>query len=134
MEDLYKKRDDKLRAVFNGVAADYEEYRLSYPEELFEERLKNILTDYSRYISETKVVESIQSLVETRSLRIVLLKTFDGLIAVRDNVNKPILYQNEKTRAVFYIISDNIGYIYIMKVSDFESSKKLLIEDEIEVL
>ena len=53
---------------------------------------------------------------------------------VRDNVNKPILYQNEKTRAVFYIISDNIGYIYIMKVSDFESSKKLLIEDEIEVL
>lgn len=107
---------------------------LKTPEELFEERLKNILTDYSRYISETKVVESIQSLVETRSLRIVLLKTFDGLIAVRDNVNKPILYQNEKTRAVFYIISDNIGYIYIMKVSDFESSKKLLIEDEIEVL
>ena len=37
MEDLYKKRDDKLRAVFNGVAADYEEYRLSYPEELFED-------------------------------------------------------------------------------------------------
>lgn len=107
---------------------------LKTPEELFEERLKNILTDYNRYISETKVVESIQSLVETRSLRIVLLKTFDGLIAVRDNVNKPILYQNEKTRAVFYIISDNIGYIYIMKVSDFESSKKLLIEDEIEVL
>ena len=59
---------------------------LKTPEELFEERLKNILTDYSRYISETKVVESIQSLVETRSLRIVLLKTLKKVILIQNIV------------------------------------------------
>lgn len=37
MEDFYKKRDNKLRIGFNSMAADYEEYRLSYPEELFED-------------------------------------------------------------------------------------------------
>lgn len=37
MENFYKMRDNKLRAGFNEMAADYEEYRLSYPEELFED-------------------------------------------------------------------------------------------------
>lgn len=33
--DYYKNRDDALRDRFNGVANQYEEFRLSYPDELF---------------------------------------------------------------------------------------------------
>ncbi len=35
--NLYKKRDESLRGKFGEVAEEYEEYRFSYPDELFED-------------------------------------------------------------------------------------------------
>lgn len=40
MKNYYKDRDDILRARFDGVAAQYEEYRLTYPEELFQDIMR----------------------------------------------------------------------------------------------
>ena len=40
MKDYYKNRDDTLRDRFNGVAPLYEEFRLSYPDELFRDILQ----------------------------------------------------------------------------------------------
>lgn len=44
MENYYKGRDDNLRTRFDGVADEYEEYRLSYPDKLFEDILSYIGT------------------------------------------------------------------------------------------
>ena len=40
MKNYYKDRDDTLRARFDGVATQYEEYRLSYPKELFQDIMR----------------------------------------------------------------------------------------------
>lgn len=40
IDNLYKKRDESLRTKFEEVAEKYEEYRFSYPDELFEDIIK----------------------------------------------------------------------------------------------
>ena len=64
-------------------------------------------------------------MLKTRSLRIEVVKSFNALMDIRDSLNKPILYHEEKLgeEAVFYIISENIGYIYVMNVEDFKKKK-----------
>ena len=63
--------------------------------------------------------------MKTRSLRIEVVKSFEGLIDIRDSLGKPILFHEERPgqEAVFYIIEDRIGYIYVMKASDFKKKK-----------
>lgn len=88
--------------------------------------LNKILRDNERYISETVITERVEDMLKTRSLRIEVVKSFNALMDIRDSLNKPILYHEEKLgeEAVFYIISDRIGYIYIMSVEDFKKRKK----------
>ena len=84
--------------------------------------LNKILRDNERYISETVITERVEDMLKTRSLRIEVVKSFNALMDIRDSLNKPILYHEEKLgeEAVFYIISENIGYIYVMNVEDFK--------------
>lgn len=87
--------------------------------------LNKILRDNERYISETVITERVEDMLKTRSLRIEVVKSFNALMDIRDSLNKPILYHEEKLgeEAVFYIISENIGYIYVMNVEDFKKKK-----------
>lgn len=87
--------------------------------------LNKILRDNERYISETVITERVEDMLKTRSLRIEVVKSFNALMDIRDSLNKPILYHEEKLgeEAVFYIISENIGYIYVMSVEDFKKKK-----------
>ncbi len=87
--------------------------------------LNKILRDNERYISETVITERVEDMLKTRSLRIEVVKSFNALMDIRDSLNKPILYHEEKLgeEAVFYIISEQIGYIYIMSVNDFKKKK-----------
>ena len=87
--------------------------------------LNKILRDNERYISETVITERVEDMLKTRSLRIEVVKSFEALMDIRDSLNKPILYHEEKLgeEAVFYIISERIGYIYIMSVEDFKRKK-----------
>lgn len=93
---------------------------------LYKVKLAKILKDYDRYVSETEVTEPIEDLLVTRSLRIEIIKSFESLMDIRDSLNKPILFHEEKPgeEAVFYIISEKIGYIYVMKAIDFKKYKK----------
>lgn len=88
--------------------------------------LNKILRDNERYISETVITERVEDMLKTRSLRIEVVKSFNALMDIRDSLNKPILYHEEKLgeEAVFYIISDRIGYIYVMSVEDFKKNKR----------
>ena len=41
---------------------------------------------------------------------------------IRDNLSKPILFHEERPgeEAIFYILADRVGYIYMMRVEDFK--------------
>lgn len=88
----------------------------------YKKKLEKILKDYERYISETVITERVEDMMKTRSLRIEVVKDFEGLIDIRDSLGKPILFHEERPgqEAVFYILSDRVGYIYVMKASDFK--------------
>ena len=88
----------------------------------YQKRLEKILKDYSRYITETAITERAEDLIKTKSLRIEIIKTFEGLMDIRDNLCKPILFHEERPgeEAIFYILADRVGYIYMMRVEDFK--------------
>ncbi len=94
---------------------------------LYKKKLDKILKDYERYISETVITERVEDMMKTRSLRIEVVKDFDGLIDIRDSLGKPILFHEERPgqEAVFYILSDRVGYIYVMRANDFKKKKTM---------
>ncbi len=96
------------------------------PEVKYARKLDKILKDYNRYISETIITERVEDMMVTRSLRIEVIKKFEDLLDIRDALNKPILYHEERPNqeAVFYILTDRIGYLYVMRVEDFRKTKK----------
>ncbi|MCX4365573.1 MAG: DUF5305 family protein [Bacilli bacterium] len=93
---------------------------------LYNKKLNKILKDYDKYISETVITERVEDMMRTRSLRIEVIKSFDDLIDVRDNLEKPILYHEERPgeEAVFYILAEKVGYIYVMRASEMRKGKK----------
>ncbi len=93
---------------------------------LYNIRLNRILKDYDRYISETKITERVEDLLNTRGLRIELLSSFESLMDVRDTIEKPILYHEEiiGEEAIFYLLDDKVGYVYIMRSGDMVRNKK----------
>ena len=94
---------------------------------LYKKKLDKILKDYERYISETVITERVEDMMKTRSLRIEVVKDFEGLIDIRDSLGKPILFHEERPgqEAVFYILSDRVGYIYVMRANDFKKKKTM---------
>lgn len=93
---------------------------------LYEIKLNKIKKEYDRYLSETVLTQKIEDLYKTKSLRIILIKNFEDLLDIRDNLKKPILFNEEipGVETIFYIISDNIVYLYVMHVNSFKKRKK----------
>ncbi len=89
---------------------------------IYTKKLKKILRDYEGYITETHITESAEDIIKTRSLRIELVKSIDDLINVRDSVEKPILFHEDKPgeEAIFYIMDEKVSYIYIMRARDMD--------------
>ena len=93
---------------------------------LYELKLNKIKKEYDKYLSETVLTQRLDDLYKTKSLRIILIKSFDDLLDVRDNLKKPILFNEEipKKETIFYIIADNVVYLYVMHVNSFNKKKK----------
>ena len=89
-------------------------------------KLQKIKKDYSRYISETIITERVEDMMLTRSLRIELIKKFEDLLDIRDSLNKPILFHEERPNeeAIFYILTDRVGYLYIMRADELNDPKE----------
>lgn len=89
-------------------------------EELYQSKLKRILRDYERYITETSGNVNIEKILKSKNLMIERVKSFDNLINVRDSVEKPILYHEDVPgeTAVFYIVDDKTAFVYIMSIKD----------------
>lgn len=90
---------------------------------IYAHKLKRILRDYDRYISETSNFKRSEM---DKDIRTEYVKTFDDLINIRDSIEKPILFHEERVgeRAVFYIFDDKVAYIYVMKVYDMKKTEK----------
>lgn len=101
---------------------------------LYNLQLNKIKKEYDRYISETVITQKLDDLLKTRSLRIILIKTFDDLLDIRDSLKSPILFHEEipGVETVFYIINDNVAYLYLMHVNKFKRKNKD--NEEIEIL
>lgn len=93
---------------------------------LYELKLNKIKKEYDKYLSETVLTQRLDDLYKTKSLRIILIKSFDDLLDVRDNLKKPILFNEEipGKETIFYIIADNVVYLYVMHVNSFNKKKK----------
>ena len=93
---------------------------------LYDLKLNKIKKEYDRYLSETVLTQRLDDIYKTKSLRIILIKSFEDLLDVRDNLKKPILFNEEipGKETIFYIISDNIVYLYVMHINSFQKKKK----------
>lgn len=89
-------------------------------EELYQSRLKRILRDYERYITETSGNVNVEKVLSSKNIIIEKVKSFDNLINVRDSIEKPILYHEDVPgkSAVFYIVDDATAFVYTMNVED----------------
>lgn len=87
------------------------------PKLKYQKDLDKILREYKGYITETAITQRAEDLMRTRSLRIEIVTSFEGLMDIRDNLGKQILYHEERKgeEAIFYLITDKVGYIYIMR-------------------
>lgn len=92
----------------------------------YQEKLKKIFRDYGNYISKKSVTAKTKEIMYTMSLRVEIVNSFDDLINVRDNLEKPILFYESVPgeQAVFYIIDTKVSYIYIMNARDLEKKNK----------
>lgn len=96
------------------------------PKLKYQKQLDRILRDYKGYITETAITQRAEDLMKTRSLRIEIVTTFEGLMDIRDNLGKQILYHEERKgeEAIFYIITDKVGYIYTLNAKNLDVKKK----------
>ena len=88
----------------------------------YKARLNFILKEYADYLTETAITERAEDLMQTRSLRIEMVKTFEGMVTISNRASKEILYHEERPgeEAIFYILTDRTGYIYVMTTEDFK--------------
>lgn len=86
---------------------------------IYKQRLKKILRDYNGYICETNNFRRTEI---DNDLRLEYVKTFDDIINIRDSIEKPILFHEERRgeRAIFYLIDENVAYIYVMRAVDMK--------------
>lgn len=81
----------------------------------YEKTKKTIIREFDRVIVETNEI------VDTRKYEsVVYVKSFNELLDVRDNVEKPILFHENVKRKIscFMVIDNNILYIYKIRESD----------------
>lgn len=90
---------------------------------LYKSKLKRILRDYRGYICETNNFKRTEI---DEDLRVEYVKSFDDIINIRDSVEKPILFHEERKneRAIFYLIDGNVAYIYVMRAVDMKKEKE----------
>lgn len=104
-----------------SIVIKYRDPKLKY-----QKYLDKLLRDYKGYITETAITQRAEDMMKTRSLRIEIVTSFEGLMDIRDNLSKQILFHEERKgeEAIFYIITDKVGYIYTLNAKSLEIKDK----------
>lgn len=80
----------------------------------YKAKLERIEKEYDRAIAITMNIPSF------KDLKVIRIDSFEELLDVKDNLDKPILlYENKKiSKATFFIITSHEAYIYILDAYD----------------
>ena len=89
-------------------------------ENAYKKRINKILKEYDRAIVKVKHSPSL------KGLNIITIESFEELLDAKDNLDKPILFYENKPRgySAFIIIAENEAYIYSLTVYD-EKEKRM---------
>jgi len=92
---------------------------LKVTKNMYDKYINKILKEYDRIIVETSTAPE---LIENDNTKIIRIDKFTELLDVRDNLNLPIMYYivAKHEKCYFYINSNNITYINIVKRVDIE--------------
>ena len=78
----------------------------------YEKEIKKILSNYRQYI------QKVDNTVNFKNFQEINVSTFTDLLEIRDTVQEPILMIEEKKNTKFIIPTNNILYIYIVKIEE----------------
>ena len=78
----------------------------------YEKEIKKILNNYRQYI------QKVDNTVNFKNYQEINVSTFTDLLEIRDTVQEPILMIEEKKNTKFIIPTNNILYIYIVKIEE----------------
>ncbi|MBR1749054.1 MAG: hypothetical protein IJ743_04570 [Bacilli bacterium] len=83
----------------------------------YDKYVEKLLRDYDRLIGEAKNLISFEDKEE------VYFTRFSELLDVHDHLGLPIMYYNvaSHVKCYFYIVTDKIVYLYVVKAVDFKS-------------
>lgn len=86
----------------------------------YDKLINKILKEYDRLIVETTTFPNI------KDYDILMIKNFDELVDVRDNLRLPIMFYRLKNNDVahFYVLKDNHLYLYTINKKEMVTSKK----------
>jgi len=81
----------------------------------YDKYVNKLLREYDRLIVET------YNLISLENKEIILLKKFNEILDVHDNLQLPILYHviTKHKKCYFYIVHGDIAYLYIVSASNF---------------
>lgn len=103
------------------------------PVVLYRDKYTKIQKEYDRYISETIEHQSLNSLLSNKNQKVVFIKLFEDMLDIRDTIKMPILFFEEipDHEAVFYILTDDVIYIYILSADSFKRKSKLFSDKKV---
>ena len=95
-------------------------YRVPDNNKVYDAYIKKLLREYDRLIAESKTIISFED------KEVIKVNTFNELLDIHDNLTLPIMYYNvtSHVKSYFYIAHQNIVYLYTVKASDLEITKK----------
>ena len=90
--------------------------KISKKKSKYEQRIKKILREFDRAITEAKGKPNIE-----RDANMIAVKEIEELLDVHDNLNVPIIYYRLNSYASLFIVRHNSDIYYcVIKSSDFE--------------
>lgn len=85
----------------------------------FNEIMEGLKNNYDEIIVETK------SMIDTKGLKPVTISSFDEMLNLADSLLLPIMLYQETNKSIFYIVKNDMIYIYMMKNKSHYKNKNI---------
>lgn len=83
----------------------------------YEEKLEKIKSDYSEIIVLTN------SMVDTKKMKIISIISFEELLNLAANLSSPVMEFEDVKETNFYVIKNEILYLFVLKKKDYNKKK-----------
>lgn len=88
-------------------------------------KLKFIIFINRKHLSRTPLSQPVEDLMNTESMRIIFLSSFDELNVARIKNHRLIYYQEiSKKDTIFYVRCRHVCYVYVLSASSFSKNTK----------